>query len=138
MNVLIDTNIILDDIISRMPNAEAARKISQLITDELVNGFITANSLTDIFYIVSKSRGESIARITVKNLLINFVVISIDGEDCHKAINLPMRDFEDALIAVCAEKANLDYIITNDKEFLKSMDIGIPAVSPVDFLSKLV
>ena len=37
MNALIDTNVILDDILDRVPNAESAREISQLVTDELVN-----------------------------------------------------------------------------------------------------
>lgn len=137
MNVLIDTNVILDDILNRAPNAESARKISRLVTDELVNGYLTANSLTDIFYIVSKSRDEAIARKTIKNLLLAFTVVSVDGEDCQKAIDLPMRDFEDALVAVCAEKANLDYIVTTDKDFLNGTYLSVPAISSANFLFKL-
>ena len=36
MNVMIDTNVILDDILDRSPNTENARKISRLVTDEYV------------------------------------------------------------------------------------------------------
>ena len=56
MNVMIDTNVFLD----RSPNAESARKISRLITDEYINGYLTANCIADIFYIVSKSRDDTI------------------------------------------------------------------------------
>ena len=134
MNVLIDTNVILDDILDRAPNAETAKKISRLVTDELIGGHLTANTLTDIFYIVSKNKDEVIARKTIKNLLLIFTVVSVDGTDCQQAIDLPMRDFEDALVAVCAEKANLDYIVTNDRGFLTGNGLSIPTINPVDFL----
>jgi len=134
MDVLIDTNTILDDILDRTPNAETAREISRLVTDGYLNGYITANCLTDIFYIVSKNRNESIARKTVKNLLLSFAVVSVDGQDCQRAIDLPIKDFEDALVVVCAEKALLNYIVTNDKGFLNRTDLNIRTISPAEFL----
>ena len=137
MNVLIDTNVILDDILDRVPNAETARKISRLVTDELVSGHLTANTLTDIFYVVSKNKNENIARKTIKNLLLVFTIVSVDGEDCRKAIDLPMGDFEDALVVVCAEKANLDYIVTNDQGFLTGTGLNVPTIKPSDFLLKV-
>ena len=137
MNVLIDTNVVLDDILDRAPSAESARKISQLATVDMIQGFITANSLTDIFYIVTKNRDETTARKIIRNLLLVFSVVSVDGDDCQDAIDLPMSDFEDALIVVCAEKANLDYIITNDRDFLSNVDLSVPAICPSDFLLKV-
>lgn len=74
MNVMIDTNVILDDILSRGANAEAARKISRFVTDGFITGYLTANCLTDIFYIVSKNRDETIAR---KMILSNKVTVSL-------------------------------------------------------------
>jgi len=136
MNALIDTNVILDDILDRAPSAEDARKISQLVTHGIIQGHITANCLTDIFYIVSKNRSEAVARKTVKNLLLVFSVVSVNGDDCQDAIDLPMRDFEDALVMVCAEKANLDYIITNDRDFLSDANLSVAAIRPADFLLK--
>ena len=137
MNVLIDTNVILDDILNRVPNAEAAKNISRLVTDELVVAYLTANTLTDIFYIVSKNRDEITARKTIKNLLLIYSVVSVDGEDCKRAIDFPMGDFEDALVVVCAEKANLNYIITNDQVFLDEAGLSVPAIKPADFLLKV-
>ena len=62
MNVLIDTNIILDDILNRAQNAGDAKKINQLVTDKYINGYLTANCITDIFYIISKNLNEDSAR----------------------------------------------------------------------------
>jgi len=137
MNALIDTNVILDDILNRTPSAEVARKIIQMATDDVISGYLTANCLTDIFYVVSKNRGETVARKTIKNLLMVFSIVSVDGDDCQSAIGLPMSDFEDALVVVCAEKANLEYIVTNDQGFLGSEDLSVPAISPSVFLLKI-
>ena len=134
MNVMIDTNVVLDDILDRSPNAENAKKISRLVTDAHVNAYLTANCITDIFYIVSKIKDDTIARKTIKNLLLSFDVVSVDGQDCQKAIDMPMRDFEDALAVVCAEKEGLDFIVTNDKDFLSQTDLSVSAISPAAFL----
>ena len=136
MNILIDTNVILDDILDRATNAETARRISSLVTDDLVNGYLTATCITDIFYIVAKNRNDSIARKIIWNLLLSFAIVSVDGQDCQKAINLPMGDFEDALVMVCAEKAALDFIVTNDKGFLSGKGLSVPIISPANFLLK--
>jgi predicted nucleic acid-binding protein len=134
---MIDTNIILDDILNRVPNADAAHRVVRLVTEGIVNGYITANCLTDIFYIVSKYRNDDTARKVIRNLLLTFSVVSVDGGDCRAAIDFPMSDFEDALAVVCAEKADLSYIITNDKGFLSAVDSNssVPTISPTDFLS---
>jgi predicted nucleic acid-binding protein len=131
---MIDTNVILDDILCRAPNAEIAQKISRLITYGAVNGYLTANCLTDIFYIISRNRNEITARKVIKNLLLSFSVVSITGDDCQQAIDFPMKDFEDALVVVCAEKATLNYIITNDKDFLSNTDLSVLAISSADFI----
>ena len=136
MNALIDTNVILDDILNRVPNADTAQKISRLVTDEHVNGYLTANCLTDIYYIVSKNLNGPVAKKIIKNLLMSFTVVSVDGQDCIKAIDFPMRDFEDALIVVCAEKAAINYIVTNDAGFLSEIDLSVTVINPADFLLK--
>jgi predicted nucleic acid-binding protein len=133
---MLDTNIVLDDILNRVPNAETARKVSQLVTDGTVNGYITANCLTDIFYIVSKHRNDDTARKVIRNLLLTFSVVSVDGDDCLTAIDFPMNDFEDALVVVCAEKADLTYIVTNDKGFQSVADSSVSVISPAEFLLK--
>jgi predicted nucleic acid-binding protein len=134
---MIDTNVILDDILGRFPNAEASRKISQLVTDDVVKGYLTANCLTDIFYIVSKNRDDATARKVIRNLLLSFSVVSVTGEDCQQAVDFPMDDFEDALVVVCAEKAALNYIVTSDKMFLSNTALNVASISPADFLLTL-
>jgi predicted nucleic acid-binding protein len=133
---MIDTNIVLDDILNRVPNADAARKISRLVTDGTVNGSLTANCLTDIFHIVSKHRNDDTAREVIRNLLLAFSVVGVDGADCRTAIDFPISDFEDSLVVVCAEKADLSYIVTNDIGFQSAVVSSVPVINPADFLLK--
>jgi predicted nucleic acid-binding protein len=133
---MIDTNVVLDDILNRAPNAETARKISLLVAGGTIDGYLTANCLTDIFYIVSKHCSSDIARKVVRNLLLTFHVVSVDGCDCQNAIDSAMSDFEDALVLVCADKADLSYIVTSDNGFQNEINSSVSVISPADFLLK--
>ena len=134
MNVIIDTNVILDDILNRTPNVTDARRITELVTEGKIAGHISANSITDIYYVTDKKHGDDVAKDVIRGLLQSFSIVAIGGEACLAALDKPMDDFEDALVAVCAENANLNYIITNDKAFL-DLDLPVPSINPTDFLT---
>jgi len=135
MIVLLDTNIIMDALQERSPFDIPAKEI-------LINGqngkltcLITANATTDIFYLYSKARDISSANAALDFLLKTYSVVSITHEDCTAAISLPIKDFEDALVAVCAKKANADYIITRDDTFLADAST-VKTISPNEFVVK--
>ena len=134
MNVLIDTNVILDAGLNRIPFNASAEKILLLVADEKVNASITASSVTDIYYFLKKDYHDSNR---AKEMLINFFnifeVIDVTKSDCEKALGLPMDDYEDALLATCAKRRRIELIITrNLKDFAES---PVKAVSPDDFLT---
>jgi predicted nucleic acid-binding protein len=136
MKVLLDTNVVLDAIAAREPFKEAAQGIILLAAEDKVVGFITANCLTDIYYIARKSMSDADAREALHNLFLVFNVIGLLGTDCEEALNLAIDDYEDAVAVVCARKANVEYIITRDEEFLRAASKP-SAISPQDFLKKL-
>ena len=136
MNIMLDTNVVLDDILNRMPNAISAKSLIDMIAEDKISGYISANSITDIYYIAGKHLGNFIAKEIIRDLLINFHIVSVGGQDCLDALDLPMADFEDALVVVCAKNARLDYIVTNDKGVLGN-DLPVPPISPSDFLTTI-
>ncbi|MDL2291374.1 PIN domain-containing protein [Desulfovibrio sp. OttesenSCG-928-F20] len=131
IKALLDTNVVLDALASRKPFCEQAEKIFMLVAEEKIQGFITANSLTDIYYLIRKGVTEATARDTLRNLLQLFSVVGITENDCVAALDLLITDYEDALLVVCAEKAAIDCIITRDEDFLQSAP---SAISPAVFL----
>ena len=136
MKVLIDNNVVLDAIVSRVPWSEAAERIVLLIGDGELDGYITANSATDIFYVLKKMTNAATAKDTMRRVLTVFNVLSVSGEDCERALNCPTDDFEDALITVCAENIAADYIVSRDTDFLKAQ-APVTVINPIDFLEKL-
>ena len=58
MKLLIDTNIALDFLLQREPFDRDAEILFQAISDRTVTGYVTANSLTDIFYIARRHTGS--------------------------------------------------------------------------------
>lgn len=54
MRVLLDTNIILDFFLEREPFFYDASRLFEAIADNQLEGFVTASSVTDIFYICKR------------------------------------------------------------------------------------
>jgi len=137
MKVLLDTNVVLDAIACRDPFYLDSQKIINFILENRLEGVITANSITDIYYIARKYLSKTELQNTMRSLFAVFGIIDVLGSDCHKALDFPLNDYEDALLVVCGDKAAVDYIITRDKEFLHTQNFPMPVISPADFLQKM-
>ena len=134
MKILLDTNVILDAIASRRPHNKNAEKIFLLIAEEKAEGFITANCVTDIYYIARKTLSDAMVRKALRYMFSIFSVVDIRGKDCETALDIPVPDYEDAVLTVCAKKAAVDYVITRDDDLIKNPAIVL-SVTPSDFLS---
>ena len=58
MNVLIDTNVILDILLKREPYYTDASRIGVLCEMDYINGYISASAVTDVHYIASKEMSK--------------------------------------------------------------------------------
>ena len=117
---LLDANIIMDALQERQPFDAPAKEILRRGQSGGLDIGFTANAATDIFYLYTKARSLSSARSAVAFLLNAFRIASVTHEDCLAAMRLPIADFEDALVSVCAKKDGADYIVTRDEKFLNS------------------
>jgi predicted nucleic acid-binding protein len=57
MTVLLDTNVVLDILLNRRPWYNEAALIFGLSEKKLITCFISASSITDIFYLAQKEHG---------------------------------------------------------------------------------
>ncbi|MDR2137289.1 MAG: PIN domain-containing protein [Synergistaceae bacterium] len=130
MKILLDTNVVLDKLASRKPFDENADSIFAKIARNEISGFITAAEVTDIYYLLRKKLSDYNCRVALRHLFELLQVLSVSQDDCESAIESPLEDFEDALILTCAEKANIDFVITRDEAFLKEKG----TISPSEFL----
>ena len=113
---LIDTNILLDAAMAERPeHAHALMFLDEIAYGE-INGLITATSLKDIYYVLSRYSNEASAREFVMAALDAFSLIGVDSTVCQIAVTGNESDFEDGIIRACAEQNNADFIISRDKE----------------------
>ena len=132
MRLLFDTNIILDIALNREPHYKDSANIFKKIDNKSIYGFITATTITDIYYIAKKEKGHVSAIDFLFNLIQIVDVIGVDREIIINSLNSKFLDFEDAIQSVASSYNNIDFIITrNTKDFSNS---EIKAVSPTDFL----
>lgn len=137
MTVLLDTNIIMDALQERSPfDIQAKEILKRAQGGNEFTCLFTANAATDIFYLYSKARDMKSAKTALDFLLNQYKIVTVTQEDCKAALSLPIDDFEDALVIVCAQKVNADYIVTRDEKFLQSTS-SIKLVTPKIFVDML-
>ena len=122
MKVLLDTCVIIDVLQDRAPFSEDGKKLFLYAANKLFDGFITAKSVTDIYYIVHRSTHDKDATIRIIDKLFTlFSVLDTAGIDCKKAALSETNDYEDAVMIETAARCGLDCIVTrNERDFSKS------------------
>jgi len=136
VRIAFDTNVLLDTILNR-PGREAALKLMLAVAEEEIEGVVSANSITDLYYLARKGIGDSGAREAVAGILEMFDVAAVDGDVCFMALNTDMSDYEDAVLAVCAANAGADCIATRDEAFIKAEGKPVTAMRPEDVLEAI-
>ncbi|MGK7872996.1 MAG: PIN domain-containing protein [Xenococcaceae cyanobacterium] len=130
MRVLVDTNIILDALLEREPFVTDARALLETIRSQGVVGYVTATTLTDIFYIVRReTKSIEQARAAVSRTLTLMEVCPVDRSRLEVAINSNLRDFEDAVQLACAIADNLEAIITRNAQDFAGTTLPILSVN---------
>ena len=136
MMVMLDNNVLIDALASRKPFDADARSVLRASALGKCSCCFTANSATDIYYVLQKIKGKETAKGTIAQLLRLLPAVSVSGTDCIKALELPIDDFEDSLLAVCAVKIDAECIVSRDKEFLKT-NSPVRVISPSELLTEL-
>ena len=135
MNVLIDTNIILDVLCRREEFYVDAAKIFKLCEVKKISGYISALSVPNILYIMRKELDADKIKEIIEALSMIFIITDLKSEDLKKAVSMNFKDFEDAIQSACALRIKADYIITrNIKDFTESK---VAAIKPLEFLERI-
>lgn len=136
MRVLIDTCVIIDALQHRKPFCQSAEKIFLLAANQKFEGFISAKSSTDIFYVTFRNVHDTArTRNILHRVLQIFELLDTMAIDCKSALFLELTlDYEDAIMIETAKRSGMDYIVTrNIKDYSKST---VPVLVPDEFLQK--
>jgi predicted nucleic acid-binding protein len=136
MKALLDTNVVLDAMTGRTGGNLFAQRVIEAAGGSAFQAYLTTNSVTDIYYILSCYWGASRAHEMMPYLFSLFSLISVNETDCYQAHEQTIGDFEDALLLVCAKKEKIETLVTSDKDLLEQ-NTSVNVVSPEDFLQRL-
>lgn len=135
MKLLLDTNIVLDVLLEREPWLTTSKELWAASDSGLIDGFLTASSLTDIFYIARRITDIAQAQQAVRICLQAFEICPVDRRSLELALTLPGSDFEDNLQIASALSSGLDAIVTRDPIGYVSSPVEI--LAPDEALKRL-
>jgi predicted nucleic acid-binding protein len=136
MKALIDTNVVLDALMSREPWRDGAERILLAAAEGRFQGYLSASAVTDVFYLLRKHLGSGgEVRDAIGRLFQVVRVLDVTEADCLAALDSAVEDYEDAVQAAAAARAGFDWVVTRDQSGFAGG--GIRSAAPEEFLASL-
>lgn len=132
MKILVDTDVILDVVLAREPHSDASAEVLQRLEAGRARGFVAWHTLANLYYMVDGPDRQ--LRNMLKDLLKFMRVPGVSSDEAMRAIELPVKDFEDALQVVSAESAGAEFIVTRNIRDYKNSPV--PAKTPARWLKE--
>lgn len=132
MRLLLDINVLLDVALQR-PGAPASARLLATCGRQH-EGWLSWHSVATLAYLIDRQLSAVPARDFIRGLLDWADVARTGRAEALAALDLPLRDFEDALQVASAVACGAQFIITrNERDFKGS---PVPALSPDAFLRR--
>ena len=132
---MFDANVVLDVLLRRRPYDKPAGQLLSRAERGDIQGYVCASVVATIFYLARKAVGLDEARRPVRAILSILDVAPVTGAVLREAAESAMSDFEDAVVATSARRAQAGAIATrNERDFAKA---SVSAYSPASLLALL-
>ena len=135
LQVLFDLNILLDVLQERKDFYDFSALLLAYAETGVIQGWLAAHSITTLFYLVAKNKSPEQARVTLTSLLQFLKIAPVDQNTIEQALNLPYRDFEDAVQMISALQVHADYLLTRNVRDYQPAPLEV--VQPVELLAIL-
>lgn len=121
IKIILDTNIIIDFALERHPYLEASEQILLLAEQGRFEGYISAATFSDLYYIIRKEKGRDWILDFLNRLATFCKIATVNEAAIRMALTANFRDFEDAIQYGVAVTNGLDAIVTrNTQDFTGS------------------
>lgn len=135
IHALLDTNVVIDALLERPPWSSDAKPLWQAHREKQLVAYVTATTLTDVFYLSRRQANLEKAWQLVHSVLNQLPIISVGIDELRAAAILEGRDFEDNLQIACATRMQLDAIVTRDATGFTASEILV--LTPPQMLRRL-
>jgi predicted nucleic acid-binding protein len=128
MNILFDTNVLLDVFLRRSPFYGPSVYLISKVEQSVIEGWLGGTTVTTIHYLLQKHLDRPTAKKHLNTLLELFHIAAVNQLVLKEALDLSFSDYEDAVLHQSALHANLDGIVTrNTRDFSNS---SLPIYTP--------
>lgn len=132
MQVLLDTNVILDLFLAREAFVDDAALLWQAHEQGRLMAYVSAITPVNLFYIGRKLKGRDVAAQAVEHLVNTLLIAPVNQTVLKSSLSLGFKDFEDAVQHASATTSGLEAIITrNTDDFDKAT---LPVFAPDGFI----
>ncbi len=125
MNILFDTNVLLDVLQQRSDFVDNAVQLFNAVEESTINGYICANSISTIAYLLQRHKDKKFAAKNIALLLEMFEIAPVNRITIQDSLTSNFTDFEDAIIYNSALHVNANGIVTHNVKDFKAAKINI-------------
>jgi len=93
VRILLDTNVIVDVALERLPHFEASQQVLLLVVQGEIEGYISASTFSDIYYIVRRGRGREWTRDFLTWLVTYSQIATVNHAAIEMALNVDVTDW---------------------------------------------
>ncbi len=136
IKILLDTNIVIDLLAMREPFYQDAAALFTLADQKTIKLSVSALSLANTHYILSKFINEQEARKILRNFKVIVDVLPLDDKVVDLALNSDFKDFEDAIQFFTAIENDQKLIVTRNKSDFK--ESKIPIMTAGEFIKSII
>jgi predicted nucleic acid-binding protein len=135
LNVFFDLNIILDVLQERAEFYEFSARLLTRAETGNIQGWLASHAVTTLFYLIAKDKSPEQARVAITSLMQFLKIAPVDQNTIEQALNLPYRDFEDAVQMSAALQIRADYVLTRNPRDFQPAPLAV--IQPVELLAIL-
>ena len=131
--IFIDSDVVIDFFTDRMPFANPASEIFELNEQNIIQLYLSAASIINIYYIVRRFLGHKDTLKVVEELTEMTEIVGTTKTEIKQALRNDFKDFEDSIQYSCALKVEgIEAILTrNIKDYSTSR---IAVLTPENYL----
>lgn len=116
--VLVDTNVVLDLVLARVPHDLEAALLFDAVARGTLVGHVAGHAVTTVHCIVERARGRQAALTAVSDLLALLDVVPLGAAEFQRALALGLHDYEDAVQVAACLRVGADMLVTrNARDF---------------------
>ncbi|NML64696.1 PIN domain-containing protein [Hymenobacter sp. RP-2-7] len=121
----LDSNIVLDFALNRVPFAQAAESLLAAGQNGQLELLVSGLTFVTVHYILSKAIGKEPALQALADLAAQVTIATVDSTIVSQALQAGYPDFEDAVQLFAAIAAGAEAIVTRDPKGFQASPVAV-------------